>query len=287
MTRILFPCCIALLAAGPTWAEDLIGAGSVTAFDYKKTPQGVLQATVHLPKDWKPNDQRPAIVFFFGGGWNSGNIRQFEPQAEYFASRGLVTVRADYRVKSRQETTPKEAVEDAKSAVRWLRQSAKLFGVDPERIVASGGSAGGHLAACTALCPDIEPKGEDASVSSKPNALILFNPVLRFSGIDQMMQRIDNDEELGKAISPVLGLEQDSPPTIIFFGTADRLVVHGEEFIAKAKELGANARMDLTEDQGHGYFNRPPNLQRTMRVADEFLRELGYVEGEPTVQVPE
>jgi len=92
-------------------------------------------------------DQRPAIVFFFGGGWNGGTPSQFVQHSEYLASRGMVAVVADYRVKSRQNTTAKECVADGKSAVRFLRENAVRLGIDPNRIAAGGGSAGGHVAA--------------------------------------------------------------------------------------------------------------------------------------------
>ena len=166
-----------------------------------------------------------------------------KPQAKHLASRGMVAARADYRVKSRHGVTPKECVEDAKSAVRWMRQNAAKLGIDPDRIVAAGGSAGGHIAACTALTPGLDAEGEDAKVSSKPNALVLFNPVLRFSGIPELMERIGNDEALGKAISPTLHLTKDSPPTLIFFGTADRLAPMGDEFMKKIQGTGPPGRV--------------------------------------------
>jgi acetyl esterase/lipase len=140
----------------------------------------------------------------------------------------MVAARADYRIKSKHDVTPKECVEDAKSAVRWIRQNAAKLGVDPDRIVAAGGSAGGHIAACTAFTPGLEADGEDIKISSKPNALVLFNPVLRFDNMPPLMQRIGNDEALGKAISPTLHLAKDSPPTLLLFGTADRLLSQGE-----------------------------------------------------------
>ena len=73
-----------------------------------------LTLTVHYPDQWQADDTRPAIVFFFGGGWNAGSTEQFLPQAEYFPSRGLVTARADYRVKSRDGVTPDACVRDAR-----------------------------------------------------------------------------------------------------------------------------------------------------------------------------
>jgi acetyl esterase/lipase len=255
-----------------------VDAPPTETFIYKKTPQADLELVVHYPPGWKETDKRPGIVFFFGGGWQNGKITQFESQASHLASRGMVAARADYRVKSRHGVTPKECVEDAKSAVRWMRQNAAKLGVDPDRIVAAGGSAGGHIAACTALTPGLEAGGEDATISSKPNALVLFNPVLRFDGIPQLMERIGNDEGLGKAISPTLHLKKDSPPTLILFGTADRLAVMGDEFMKKSKELGHRAELFTAEGQPHGFFNHSPWQEKTTERMDEFLVSIGYLE---------
>src|SRR6516164_1598646 len=123
---------------------------------FKKTEQGDLKISISFPDDWKPSDKRPAIVFFFGGGWTQGTVQQFAPQSAYLARRGMVAARADYRVKSRHQVTPDVCVEDAKSAVRWLRKNAATLGIDPEKVVAAGGSAGGHIAACTATIPGFE-----------------------------------------------------------------------------------------------------------------------------------
>ena len=255
------------------------------SFIYKKTKQGDLEIVVHYPSDWKGTDHRSAIVFFFGGGWTNGKIEQFEPQANHLASRGMVAARADYRVKSRQGVTPKECVEDAKSAVRWIRQNAAKLGVDPHRIVAAGGSAGGHIAACTSLAPGLDADGEDTAVSSKPNALVLFNPVLRMD-LPQLLGFVGHDESLAKAISPTLYLTKETPPTLLLYGSADRLAAQGEEFLKKSKELGHRAEMFTAEGQGHGFFNRPPWLEKTTQRMDDFLVSIGYIEpktGSPVI----
>ncbi|MGE3804199.1 MAG: alpha/beta hydrolase [Gemmataceae bacterium] len=273
--------CAALVLFGlalPAFAEE-----PAKTFTYKKTKQADLALHMHYPPGWKKEDKRPAIVFFFGGGWTSGTVGQFEPQAEYLASRGMVAARADYRVKSRHEVTPDACVEDAKSAVRWLRKNASMLGIDPDKIVASGGSAGGHIAACTA-CPGLDAADEDAKISSKPNAMLLFNPVLRFDGEDRLMQRINNDEKLGKAISPTLHLSKETPPALLFFGKQDGLLKQGEEYVARSKELGHRAELFLADGVGHGFFNRSPWKERTLRRADEFLESIGYLKGKPIVE---
>lgn len=245
---------------------------------YKKTKQGDLKLHLHFPPGWKASDKRPAIVFFFGGGWNSGRISQFTPQAEHLARRGMVAARADYRVKSRHGVTPDACVADAKSAVRYLRANAARLGIDPERIVAAGGSAGGHIAACTALSPGLDDPGEDAAVSSKPNALVLYNPVTDFKGIERLESRLGDRRELAEKLSPVRHVTKETPPALLLFGTADRLYAQGKDYMAAAKKAGVRAEMYTAEGAGHGFFNRPPHLKPTTRRVDEFLTALGYLE---------
>jgi acetyl esterase/lipase len=250
-------------------------------FAYKAIPGGTLEMVVHYPPGWRETDRRPAIVFFFGGGWENGTIQAFQRQADHLARRGMVAARADYRVKSRQGANPDRCVEDAKSAVRWLRAHAARLGIDPDRIVAAGGSAGGHIAACTALTEGLDAQGEDRSVSPRPNALVLLNPVLRFHGLPAMMKRIGNDEAIGKAISPTLHVSKATPPTLLFYGTDDWLLGQGREFMSRSKEVGFRAELFTAEGQGHGFFHRPPWFQRTTARMDQFLTSLGYLAPPP------
>ena len=280
MIRSIIVVAIALIAVVAP-AQEAVNppvASPTKTFTYKKTKQAELEIVVHYPPGWKETDKRPGIVFFFGGGWTNGTIKAFERQATYLAGRGMVAARADYRVKSRQDVTPKECVEDAKSAVRWVRANCGKLGICPAMIVAAGGSAGGHIAACTAFTSGLEAEGEDRALSSEPDALVLFNPVLRMD-LPPLLGFVGRDEALAKAISPTLYLAKDSPPTLLFFGTADRLLAQGEEFMKKSKELGHKAELFTAEGQGHGFFNRPPWQEKTTQRMDEFLVSLGYIQG--------
>jgi acetyl esterase/lipase len=250
---------------------------------YKHTPQGELKLHFYRPPDWKRSDKRPAIVFFFGGGWRNGSHVQFRPQAEYFASRGLVCACADYRIESVHKTTPDVCIEDAKSAVRWLRQHAGEQGIDPDRLVAAGGSAGGHLAAAVAMVPGFDAPGDTAGVSCKPNALLLFNPALN---VPNHAVKDAGGQDVAAKFWPTPFLAKDAPPVVIFFGTNDRLLAGGREYCEKAKTLGVRAELFTAAGVGHGFFNRPPWTQLTAREADRFLVSLGYLAGEPTVKTP-
>ena len=253
---------------------------------YKATPKGELKLHISFPLDWKATDKRPAIVCFFGGGWKSGSYLQFVSLCDYLASRGMVAASADYRIESIHHTTPDKCVEDAKSAVRYLRGHAAELGVDPDRIVASGGSAGGHLAACTALIDGFNAETDDKAVSPVPNAMVLFNPALN---IDELVPATADAEKktMAKAITPNQFIKASTPPAIMFFGTADKLIAGANQYLAKAKPLGLRAELWTAADQAHGFFNRDPWTHVTARKADEFLVSLGYLKGEPTVKIPE
>ena len=236
---------------------------------------------------------RPAIVFFFGGGWNAGTPGQFEQQCRHLASRGMVAITADYRVASRHQVKPTACVADAKSAIRWLRQNAKRLGIDPQRIAAGGGSAGGHLAAATATVPGFDEAGEDTKVSAAPNALVLFNPALVLAPLEglkleQLESRVGSDR-MGtdpRNLSPAHHVKRGAPPTIIFHGRADTTVPFStaEAFTRLMEKAGSRCELVGYEGQPHGFFNHGRANGRyaeTLAAADKFLVSLGYLAALP------
>lgn len=252
---------------------------------YKEIDTTTLKLTFYYPRSYKPGDSYPAMIFFFGGGWNGGSIDQFRPHAAYFAARGLVCVLADYRVKTRHGTTPFEAVRDAKSAVRYLRQHHRELGIDPDRIIGAGGSAGGHLAAAAGNVEGLEEPGEDHSISSKPNALVLFNPVYDNGPDGYGYERIG---ERYPEISPMHNIRKGAPPTITFLGTDDQLipVETAREYCRRMEAAGSRCDLFLYDGQQHGFFNKRNEeyYRKTVYHADQFLAVLGYIKGEPTIE---
>src|SRR6185295_7468462 len=122
--------------------------------------------------------QRPCFLAIHGGGWTGGEPRRFYPFAAHFANLGMVGVSLEYRlIKVGTGVTPFDCAKDGRSAVRYLRQHAAELGIDPQKIIASGGSAGGHVAAATALFDGVDETSDDIKVSSAPNAMVLYFPV--------------------------------------------------------------------------------------------------------------
>jgi acetyl esterase/lipase len=241
------------------------------------------------PKNQQPSDRRAAIVFFFGGGWQSGSPTQFQNQCRRLAERGMVALAADYRVQSRHGANVVDCVADAKSAIRWVRSNAERLGVDPGRIAAGGGSAGGHLAACTALVPGFDDKG--SATSSVPNALVLFNPALALARMgddepfeprqaESIRKRIGGDPE---AVSPFHHIRSKAPPTIIFHGKDDSVVPYRtiERFAEVMAKAGNRCELVSYDGQSHGFFNyrRGDNAyyQKTLAATEQFLEQLGFL----------
>lgn len=293
-------CIVALLVL--TWTASALGAypPNMTGSEVEvyKTVNGFDLKIYHYSPE--TNDApKPAIVFFFGGGWRGGSPEQFAEQAKYLASRGMVSFVADYRVLSRNEVPAVECVKDAKAAVRWVRKNAKRLGVDPKRIVASGGSAGGHLAACTGIVPGLEHDDEDLSISSRPDALVLFNPATVLASYDgvpmdtkraaSLRKRLGVDNE---AISPIHHVQQDNPPTILFHGTADTTVpfVTASKFAEAMHDAGNQCTLASYEGRAHGFFNWTKgdgsDYLDSCTKMDQFLAELGYLSGKPAVTLP-
>jgi acetyl esterase len=289
-----------LVAAATAAAElktidgDFQPTDSKTAVVYKTTPQGDLKINLYFPKDWKASGHRAAIVFFFGGGFVSGNPSQFTTTAEYFASRGLVAASAEYRIGNVHHTPPEKCAEDAKSAVRWLRVNARRLGIDSKRVIAGGGSAGGTISAFAAYNTVYEPEGEDASISSTPDALVLYNPALGFPadtgrlGEERKKQGEQRVKEVGAFIAN-WKVTKGGPPAILFFGTEDYLQEKAREFAKQLIAAGTRAEFYTAEGQGHGFFNDregSPWHALVVRQSDLFLASLGYLKGPPTITAP-
>lgn len=270
------------VASGSIWAcgyEDNTGRIDVkadTVLTYLDYPTGKLY--IYNPTGRK-GQNNSAVIFFFGGGWNSGSPKQFEPQAEYLTKYGITVVLADYRTKNNAGTTPKEALMDAKSAIRFLRKNAISLGIDPEKILAGGGSAGGHLAAATAFCDHINHPKDDLSVSSIPKALILFNPVIDNSPEGYGFERV---KDYYKDFSPIQNIKKNAPPAIFFLGTEDSIVSveTAQKFKEKMEAVGARCDLFLYPGQKHGFFNsrHKEYFEKTMVETVIFLKSLKYID---------
>jgi len=256
------------------------------AFGKKEGNAEELHLEFFYPDGFAKTDSRPCIVFFFGGGWTGGNTNQFYAQSKYLSSRGMVTICAQYR-RSLKNAKPVWCVEDARSSMRFLRKHASKLGLDPNRIAAGGGSAGGHLAAATATISAFDCKDDDLSVSAVPDALVLFNPVFDNGPKGFGHAKLGKDY---KRFSPIDNLNGKQPPTIVFLGDRDKHlpVASANRYEKSMKAKGNLCKTCIYEGKGHGFFNLHKNgrdsFVATMTEADRFLADLGFLQGKPQVE---
>ncbi len=256
-----------------------LGAQAPNTYVYK-TQNGIsLNLDVYKPLNYSQSGRtHPAIVFFFGGGWVNGSKAHFKPQSEFFARRGLVCITVSYRIQSIHGTSPTVAIQDARDAMRWVRSHAREFRIDPQKIIASGGSAGGHLALATALISHYDDPYQ--TIDPRPNALILFNPVVNTSSRGYGAQKMGRDSLLA---SPYHNVTIGLPPMLIFHGTKDRVVPYQNilDFQSRVQSFGNYCYVSSFPGKSHGFFNQNRggglDYMKTLVRSDKFIRLLGYL----------
>jgi len=231
----------------------------------------------------------PAIAFFHGGGWSSGSPSEFHEACIRYAKKGFITFSFHYRLSvtadgtiPHPDITPVECVKDARSAMRWIRENADDFHINPNKIVACGQSAGGHLALCTALIDNVNEATDNPDVSPVPNAIVLYSATanLMEAWADRLLG--ERREEIW-SISPYHNLKPGLPPTIAFHGEEDGMVPFWTVrfFEMKTTELGNDYELVPYEGRKHylgdgdsqyGRYYDEEILERT----DAFLLEHGF-----------
>lgn len=281
MVKLLFALCWISLAVGGI-AEDRFGGPPGEVRVYKTSAGTERKLELYFPPGHAPEKSKvPGLILFHGGGWSGGSLDQFRTACAYFASRGLVCATAEYRMLGKGEKPPKGqskkgvCVTDAKSAIRWFKQNANELGIDPDRIITGGGSAGAHISALATMNPDLNDPADPKDVSTKVVAYLWFNPA--FSPDDHKNPEIDI----------LTHLKADVPPAIVFFGDTDKWKTGWDTAYAKWKELGSkNIDLRIAEGQDHGFFNKGPWRSVTLVEADRFLVKQGLLTGEPTLSMP-
>ncbi|MBD0400262.1 alpha/beta hydrolase [Flammeovirga sp. EKP202] len=245
------------------------------AFIYKSTPNRDLALFVDYPSDWKKSDQRVAIIWYYGGAWSSGNILHFKPQAEYFTQRGIVNIRVDYRVVQRDGISDGgyTSAQDAKTALRWVKRNAKLLGVDPDKIIVGGGSAGGHLALATQL-KSVDDPNDDLSINTDVIGFILHNPYVVYLNEKSYVFNLDYSKLapvwVAYGLKDIAAYNDDT--------SQKRTERNGESFVKLLAEKNKGSFAFIKENGGHGFCSSPQFLEESTHSTDQFLQTLGVLD---------
>jgi acetyl esterase/lipase len=248
----------------------------------------VQRLDVILPK--KPGTRRPAVLQIHGGGWIIGDKReQGWPLLKYLASNGWVGFNANYRL-SPAATWPDHLV-DCKRALAWIREHADEYDIDPDFIVVTGGSVGGHLTAMMALTandPRYQPGFEDADTSVQ--AAVPFYGVYDFTnrGDTQtpemrswvlqplvMKAFYDDEPEKFSAASPMDQIHADAPPFMVLHGSKDTLapVADAREFVRMLDGVSTQQVFYVELDGAQHAFDifSSPRTRRVIKGVERFL----------------
>lgn len=247
---------------------------------YKEVDGMELKLSVFLPKGYESSNKKfPAFVVYHGGSWATGEASWHYPDCVYWAKRGMVAVSVDYRLSKRDGVkVPLECVKDAKSAIRFLRKNATRLKIDSDRIVAAGGSAGGQLAAATAMIgsPETNDSSYDTAISCIPNAVILYNPYFNCAA----------------ELSPPNFIRENLPPVITFLGARDPAIPVESllEFHNSYLKAGNASEYYVGNEGKHGFCNgrnpRNPFFYWSLELEDAFLVKHGLLTGKSLVEPP-
>lgn len=267
--------------------------------------RGVVYATVDgrkllmdiaVPKEGGPY---PCVVLFHGGAWRVGSRRDLSTPIrgdgskttpsiiEQVAARGYVVATADYRLIPARFPAP---VEDAKTAIRFLRANAKKYHIDPKKFAAGGFSAGAHLA----LMVGLSDKSAELDGTLYPEQDSRVQCVVSFFGptdlslyaatpgiaeaylVPFLGPEAKTDPTVYKRASPITYVSKDDPPVLLVHGDLDVIVpiIHSERMLAKLKEAGVPAKLVTMPFKGHGWFGSPleKSLQESVRFLDSHLK---------------
>ena len=240
---------------------------------YKQVGNIELEAHIFYPENHSQNDETPVYAFFHGGGWAVGIPEWGYSNCKRYQEKGMVAISFEYRLIDIHGSNIINCIEDAKSAILWIRQNAKELGIDPNKVVASGFSAGGHLASSTAILDEFDI--QDGGFNSKPNAFIAHSASYNTTKSNFFRRQSNGDSE---SISTFHNASKGLPPAIFFHGTDDHLAPISEftEFRDKMQSLNNDFEYKIFQNVGH-FFNDDKASQEVRELTDAFLKKLGYI----------
>lgn len=258
----------------------------VTDVSYCSVGKRELKLDVFQPTN-QSSKKRTAIIIIHGGGWRSGNRTQHYPLAEQLANKGYVCFTPEYRLST--EALFPSAVYDLKAVVRWVRKNAKNYNIDTEKIVVSGFSAGGELAAFLGTTANkilFENDNCNAEISSHVNAIIDLDGTLSFvhpesgEGDDTKKKSAATlwfgyskaeNPGLWKMASPLTYVNDKTPPTLFINSSVARMHAGREDYIKILRSSSIYSEVISFETAPHSFVLYTPWFEPTVKGIDNFL----------------
>lgn len=223
---------------------------------YDRYPQTVLD--VMWPKT-VTNVKHPGVIMFHGGGWvRSSKETMMSHFCLPYLQHGFVVCNVEYRLAP--VATAPAAVQDALAAANWFFEHAAKYNVDTNRIVATGASAGGHLALMVGMTPASADLGRPVRIAAIVNGYGITDvaDVLgahQQSWAAQWLPEQEGRAELARRLSPLTHVRKGLPPVLTVQGANDHTVPteQGARLTKALRDAGVDAEIIIVPDAGHGF----------------------------------
>jgi acetyl esterase/lipase len=242
---------------------------------------GVYKLDIHLflPDSTAKNDKRPVMVFFHAGDWQEGKPDWYFYDCKAYARKGWVACAVEYRTWSREGVLPFEAVEDARSAIRWLRQHAVEYNIDTGRIVAIGYDAGGQLALACAMADKYNGKTDDLHISPAPNLIMVTSGLFDLTDANNawIIQHFKDKYAL-RTISPLYLVKKGLPPILIIHGRKDAREDYAvaRHVATLIRDAGNRISFHPIDEAPHLLWLDTKYAGEAEKVQQDFLRKWDY-----------
>lgn len=241
---------------------------------------------LYLPRG--TDSPAPVLVYIHGGGWVGGSKESSVLRLIPWMEMGWAVVNVQYRLG--EVSLAPAAVEDCLCALRWIIRNASNYNIDPERIVVTGNSAGGHLALTTGMVPASAgldrqcPGSETLSVAAIINWYgitdvgdLLDGPNTKSYAVE-WMGSMPNRFEIAKRVSPLTYVRSGLPPILTIHGDADPTVPyqHGVQLHEELSKVGVSNQLHTVPGGRHGGFNHTETIA-IFETIQEFLSGNGLL----------
>mgnify|MGYP000855446785 CR=1 FL=1 len=238
----------------------------------------------------KANAKHIAIIIIHGGGWRSGNRAQHYPLAQHLADRGYACFTPEYRLST--EALYPAAVYDVKAAIRWVKENAKKYSIDTNKIALLGFSAGGQLAALTGNTNGnalFEGPGCRSESSSNVQAIVDIDGTLSFvhpeSGEGDDSKRVSaatnwfgatkkDNPSLWEQASPLTWAGKNSVPTLFINSSVDRMHAGRNDYLKILYRNNIYTEVQKFDNSPHHFCLFNPWFEPTIKYTDDFLKKI-------------
>ncbi|MGW8204831.1 alpha/beta fold hydrolase (plasmid) [Sphingomonas bisphenolicum] len=274
---------ILTLANGVTVNADIV---------YSVIP-GYRPITLDLYRPSAASGPLPLVLYIHGGGWANGHTRQSGAFSDFpavladLSARGYIVASLEYRL-SKEAPFP-AAIDDVRTAIRFLRANAARFGLDGGKVAVWGGSAGGQLAALAALQCGSAPTGEDKSNPGQSDCVQAgagWYGVYDFATMPQAIAGAENayldcvkpdcPADRVRAASPAAHVDAKDPPMLLIHGTDDKVVpaAQSQQLAAALKAAHVPVTLEIIPGVGHSWIGADAAATRaaSLRALDLTFR---------------